>query len=39
MVRLTGEFDTRQRSMVFALAMLPYERMMTELRERNEGGK
>lgn len=38
-VRLTGEFDTCQRSKVFALAVLPYDRMMTELRERNEGGK
>ncbi|MCP9209549.1 hypothetical protein [Streptomyces cucumeris] len=36
-VRVTGEFDTNQRSKVFALAVLPYDRMTRELRERNEG--
>lgn len=36
-VYLTGEFDTSQRSKVFALAVLPYDRMMAELRERGEG--
>lgn len=33
-VWLKGEFDTYQRSKVFALVVLPYERMLAELRER-----
>lgn len=33
-VYLRGEFDTNQRSKVFALAVLPYDQMLTELRER-----
>lgn len=36
-VRLTGDWDTNQRSKVFALAVLPYDRMLRELRERSEG--
>lgn len=33
-VRVVGDFDTRQRSKVFALAVLPYEQMMARLREQ-----
>jgi hypothetical protein len=37
-VRLTGEFDTYQRSKVFALALLDYHSMVKELREREGKG-
>jgi hypothetical protein len=36
-VRLTGDFTPSQRAKVFALAVVDYQRMTQELRERGEG--